>query len=231
VNVARFRQGIQGPELELECVLISSLEEILEPAHARWWVGASVPVGASRPDFLVAAYRPQVQVLAGAARTEIEILSYLHGVRWARQSTVSARLRRPERDIARGLCTLYDSGVVEKTKSAFSLRDAWRDILPEIVTVEVKVANWKRAIQQAILNRVFSHRVYIALPAKIATKVAGYSLLAEFGIGVLALAEGSGVSILRRAPVTGPMVMSYYYRIASIVADDLGGETCSLSYL
>ena len=56
--------------------------------------------------------------------------------------------------------------------------------LTKVIAVEVKVADWKRAIQQAILYRLVADRVYVAIWEDFAHRL-DFDVFRHFGIGVL----------------------------------------------
>ena len=72
-----------------------------------------------------------------------------------------------------------------------------RDILPEVTAIEVKVDNWQRALSQALRNRTFAHRSFIALPVKVAARVRRAPALLQSGIGVIE-------RVLASRPAAGP---------------------------
>jgi hypothetical protein len=73
----------------------------------------------------------------------------------------------------------------------------------EVLGVEVKVSDWKRALAQAVLNRYCFDRSYIALWS---TAISD-TVIAEaenHGVGVIAVAEDS-VRIVSEAPRSYPL--------------------------
>lgn len=54
----------------------------------------------------------------------------------------------------------------------------------EVIAVEVKVSDWKRAVQQAVLYRLVADRVYVAIWEDFVHRV-DFDVLRHFGIGVL----------------------------------------------
>jgi hypothetical protein len=109
---------------------------------------------------------------------------------------------------------LVGIGVVSKQNHSYSLDATWRDILPEIVTVEAKVSNWRRAVDQAGRNRLFAHRSYVALPTAAAKRMQGSDPVRAWGIGIIAVRDDGTVHVLRKARQHSPRVWTYYYQIA-----------------
>lgn len=54
----------------------------------------------------------------------------------------------------------------------------------EVVTVELKISDWKRAFKQALYNTYCSHKSYVAIWHKYFKRI-DRSLFKEYGIGVL----------------------------------------------
>jgi hypothetical protein len=100
-------------------------------------------------------------------------------------------------------------------------------VLPEILTIEVKVADWRRALSQAARNCIFSHRSFVALPEKIASRIRSETLFRELGIGLLSIDASRDVRVLRRARRVTPRAWTYYYSLASLAAGHLGEDSCA----
>jgi hypothetical protein len=106
----------------------------------------------------------------------------------------------------------------------YALSEDWRAVLPEIVTIEVKVGDWRRAVAQAARNRIFAHRSFVALPDQVARRVKTETIFRELGIGLLSVASDNEVRVVRRARRATPKVWFYYYSLAFMAAEHLNGE-------
>jgi hypothetical protein len=72
----------------------------------------------------------------------------------------------------------------------------------EVIGVEVKMTDWRRAIFQALLNRYCVDRSYIALwTGRVTTSVLTEAL--EWGVGVLAI-SATAIEIVQPAPANQP---------------------------
>jgi len=72
----------------------------------------------------------------------------------------------------------------------------------EVIGVEVKMTDWRRAIFQALLNRYCVDRSYIALwTGRVTTNVLSEAI--QWGVGVLAVSATS-IEIVRAAPPNQP---------------------------
>jgi hypothetical protein len=108
--------------------------------------------------------------------------------------------------------------VLSVSDKAFVLPPKWKEILPEIVAVEVKVSDWHRAIEQAARNRIFANRSFVALPEQVALRVRAEPLFRQLGLGLISVIEGGAVRVLRKARRRQPMVWNYYYKLAVVLA-------------
>lgn len=191
---------------------------LISTTDADVWTAASLPLGAGVPDLVVACYHREVLALAHVDISYSEILAYLRVVGRARLGTIAERLRRPERAVRRRLEALVDARALSVSGDVFILPQLWRRILPEIVTIEVKVSDWQRAVEQAARNRIFAHRSYVALPQRTAQRVRTEPLFGRLGLGVIGVTDENTVEIIRKPRRTQPVVWTYYYKLASILA-------------
>lgn len=63
---------------------------------------------------------------------------------------------------------------------------AYDNKFSKIIAVEVKVANWKRALQQAMLYQLCAHQVYVALWSNSLNKI-NLNNFNELGIGLISV--------------------------------------------
>ena len=169
------------------------------------------------PDLVVAVYQPLVAGLAGSGAVETNILAYLRVVGRARPDTIAARLRLSPRTAESRLRILLEADVLTDRSGSVSLTPSCRDILPEVIAIEVKIDNWQRALGQALRNRIFAHRSFIALPETVAARVRRAPALLQSGIGVIAIDEERRATIVKPAASGQPRVWTYYYKLAALV--------------
>lgn len=61
-----------------------------------------------------------------------------------------------------------------------------------IVAIEVKIKNWKRALQQAYRNKLFADYAYVALPKKFSTPaITNIKTFRQAGVGLLVIQENN----------------------------------------
>lgn len=218
MNVACFRPQKNGPESVIENIVANRLPNLFTSEATALWVASSPPIGAGMPDLVAVSYEPQVFALAQVKMPTIHILAYLRAVGDARLETIIGRTGIPQKTTVRYLNDLVEVGAVTRVDDTYSLLPVWRQILPEIVTIEIKVTNWKRAIDQAARNHIFSHRSFIALPDVIAKRIRLEPILRKLGIGLLSVGDDHAVSVVRRSRYHKPRVWRYYYEIAFLAA-------------
>jgi hypothetical protein len=183
------------------------------------WTAASLPVGAGIPDLVAASYSPQVFALAQLEKSNPYLLAYLRAAGPARIETIAARIGVSTRSASRQVGELVAAQVViNVSKTAFVLSPIWRHILPEVITIEVKVSDWQTAVKQAARNRIFSHRAFVALPAAIATRIRKERLVSQLGLGLIAVWGDNTITLLRKPRRRWPIVWAYYYHVASALA-------------
>lgn len=215
--VTYFRPRCTGPEALIEDRVAAHIPALFHGRRQRCWTAASVPLGAGIPDLLIVVYEPLALALADADLSDVHILGYLRAVHSARLDTIATRLRVPPQAMSHRLYRLVEARALRVTGETFALTSSCRDLLPEIITIEVKVGNWQRAAAQARRNRIFSHRSFVALPNAVAARVRCESAFTRFGIGVLSVAQDGSVEVARNARRGRPVVWDYYYQLATLI--------------
>lgn len=79
------------------------------------------------------------------------------------------------------------------------------------IAVELKLRNWKRALQQALVYQLCSDYVYIAVPQSTAQRV-DVEVLREHGIGLLSITDTNCIVALPAfpSPVVNPRYKAIY---------------------
>lgn len=217
-SVTYFQRRRSGPELAVEDCVVERVPELF-PFDQPAWIAGSATVGAGRPDLVLVSYHPQVVALSKLDLSKAQVLAYLRAVRGARLDTIAERTRMRPAEARRTMDMLVDMEAVHGTiEGRFALSPLWRDILPEVITIEVKVSNWSKAVAQAQRNRIFAHRSFVALPDPVAERIQSEAILRQLGIGLLSVSEAGEVRILKSARLHRPSVWIYYYQLASLLA-------------
>lgn len=215
--VTQFRVRREGPEAFIQDIVVDNIPALLSPTDNSW-TAASLPLGAGIPDLVVVSYKPQVFALAQVDLQDAQILAYLRAVGKARLETIAERIGGSPGKLSHRLYNLVEVDAVVSSSNTFSLNPTWRQILPEIVTIEIKVANWQRAIEQAARNKIFAHMSFVALPDKIAQRIRTEPILHKLGIGLISVTEDGNASAIRKPRRNSPSVWTYYYQLATILA-------------
>lgn len=217
-DVTYYRPIRLGPEAVIEAAVARSLGALVAQSCYPTWTAGSLPLGSGMPDLLAVTWQPRVLALADPSIADTSILAYLRAVGCARLDTIVRRLGRSAPSITDVLEGLVSAEVLVRQSDRFKLEPVWRHILPEIVAVEAKVSDWRRAFGQAARNQVFSHRSFVALPDAVARRAVNDPVSRSLGIGVLGVAYDGTVAVLRRAAFLRPRVWAYYYQLAHQVA-------------
>lgn len=225
MEVTYFRPQRPGPESIIENAVARCVPDLFPTDPELRWTAGSLPIGAGAPDLVIVICEPQVFALAQTEMATSEILAYLRAVGRARLDTISSRLRQPREIIIRRLNGLVDAEAVSNNSDTFSLLPRWRHILPEIVTVEAKVSNWRKAIDQASRNRIFAHKSFVALPDRVAKRVQSERIFGTLGLGLLSVDENHEVKVLKQPRIGRPRVWTYYYDLAFLIANHKIGLT------
>lgn len=216
-----FRQLRQGPEAELQHAVSEKLNELFPRSTEPVWVGGSVPLGAGLPDIVRAVYEPELTGLVDADQFTLAVIAYLRAAGRARVETVSTRVGKSVNLVEQQLLYLERARIVAADGHSYSLTETWKNILIEVISIEVKVSDWRKALQQAARNRIFSNKSYIALPYRVAARVRHETSFAERGIGVLGVQDDANVRIIRQARTVKPKAWIYYYTLVSRAAHEL----------
>jgi hypothetical protein len=218
--VTYFRTAKRGPEEIIQKAIVRKIDQLF-PASRRTinWTAGSAAVGAGMPDLTIVSCPPQIFTVARVTIPDAELLSYLKAVNVAGFDKIAKRLGNRRSELRRNLNRLVQAKAICAQRNLFSLTPAWRDIPLEITTIEVKVANWRRALAQAVRNTIFANRSYVAFPDRVAARVRNSPIFRQFGIGVLAVSKNKDVKVVRRARLYRPRVWSYYYRLAVLASN------------
>ena len=219
-----------GPETDLQHQLEYDLESIYDfgKDDCFVWTGGSVPVGAGQPDLIVARCQPEIRKLIYVEAVSHLVLGYVRTVSRARRSTISDRIGYSLKRLESVFDDLEANGILVSNGDTLSMPVVWRCILEDMIAVEVKVSDWRRAAYQALRNTILVHRSYVALPSSVAHRVQNQEVFRTHGIGVLSI-DDTGVRTVRRARRAQPKVWSYYYALAFHASAALGEQKHAIS--
>lgn len=221
-----FRPRRPGPELWLEDAVVADAT-LLVPTAGCVWLGASLYMGMTCPDLTIVEYEPLVSLMSDLTPLQREMLAYLRTIARARIDTIASRLQRTEMAILAELENLLEFGLLAKNGHCLSAIRTRCLPLREVVTVEAKVDRWRIAVQQAARNSMVATRSYVALPENTALRVRSDPSFTRLGVGIIAVARDSGVTVVKRARRSEPAVWRYYYDLATSVGESVRGGLSS----
>lgn len=228
-NVTSYRSLRPGPEAIIQDHVLKRVSDVLTIKSFPHKIMVSMPIGAGLPDITIAAFQPELVQIAGINSSLANVLGYLRVVRCARLETIAHRLNQPEEQLNNHLNSLSQVGVIYNKGTSYFLANHWYAILPEVVTIEVKVSNWRHAVEQAARNMLFCHRSFIAIPSTIGERACSDARVRDLGIGVISVNNDGAIRIHRKARRSKPKVWAYYYKLAISLVNDKGGNSCALS--
>ena len=219
-SVNYFRPRKLGPELIVEDAVIKHVPQLFPNSYERSWMAGSVPIGAGLPDLIIASYNPKVLKLSQTEVSNCCILAHLRVTRFADLASLAKITRLSTKRISNQVEWLLSENVIYSKSKGFFLCPIWSEILPEIVTIEAKVSDWQKAVDQANRNRIFAHRSLIAMPKKVAERIKKEPIFNKLGLGLLAVDEDNNVTVIRKSRRSNPFVWNYYYKLAFLIANN-----------
>jgi len=218
MDVSYFRPRRSGPEAVVEDAVADQIQSIFHHDSLRLWTAGSPSIGAGMPDLVVVSFKPEVLVLSQVEIPTTNIIAYLRAVGTAHADMIIKQVGMSEKTTLQHLNRLIEFQILSKIRDTYSLQPTWKQILTDITTIEVKIQDWKKAIQQALRNRIFANRSYVAFPEKLAQRVLTEPIFTKSNIGLISV-DGDGiVNVLLHARRRKPKVWKYYYEIALLAA-------------
>lgn len=181
------------------------------------------------PDLAVVVFRAQPTELEVLTGTGAQVLAYLRTVRCASADRIAARLCVHSASVQATLGDLTERKIVDCVSGSYRLESAWRRPLREVVSIEAKVSDWRRAVAQAARNRVFSNRSFVALPEPVAMRVRRADVFGLLGVGVIGVSDTGDARIVRPARRQAPSVWAYHYELVGLAAEHSMGSSNAVS--
>lgn len=216
-GITYVRPRRPGPEQKIENTTVLNMLKLLKSESNLLWMGGSVSLGAGMPDIVAAIFKPQLLNLAQTTKPNISVLSYLRATGFAKKETIARKLLLSSGVIEAQLEVFLEIGAIQKKKDAYCVQDSWKYLFSEIVSVEAKVSDWKKAANQAIRNKLFSHYSYVAFPKKVANRVKSEIIFKDNGIGILGI-ESDTMVLIKNAKKSSSFIWEYYYKLAYYIA-------------
>lgn len=104
------------------------------------------------------------------------------------------------------LSYLEENRYIEKVDNKYLYKiNGWVPLTSEIIAIEAKLTNWKRAFLQANRYKSFADKVYIAMPEN-KSHLVDKDLLTSHGVGLFSFDESNGLTELVKAKKTNESV-------------------------
>jgi len=197
----------EGPEREL---VTSFLSRGIRQRHRGAYVTAFVEprLETGFPDIVIAHWRPRAFAGWNNSRpplgaTDVRILHFLHGVRGADMETLCRMLDPRQARLADSLERLQLAQLVRLRGDVWVPRALSRTFgIRDLIAVEAKVRDWRRALEQASLNKWFASRSYVLMPiSSVGDSVLRHAK--DLGVGVIARCDDEEMKELLESPVDG----------------------------
>lgn len=219
-----------GPELAIQDAAIHIGPSLLRSHRFSVWKAGSARIGAGYPDVLIVSYRAATRNLAGTNEAVWKVLAYLRVVRAARRITIAKRCSIPLSRVDRAISHLKSAGALRADGNAIALKQDWKNLLPEVVSIEAKVGNWRGAFSQAMRNALFSTQSYIALNERSAQLALRDHTFRRSHIGVISVNKSGEAELLKPAKERPLKLLVYYYMIGARIANEASERTRALQY-
>lgn len=202
-----------GPEQALVRHVSRWLEKSV-PSSAVW-IGLDMPVGSGIPDIVAFCSDARISPTFRPHELDSAILAFVREKSSARCSAVMRQFASIDAEylISRIEC-LAVNGLLETSEDPIMLNKSYNGITQQVVTVEVKISNWKIALKQAKRNQLFSTRAFVALPQQTACRIAKSKEFTDLtSIGILSVDDDGEVDCIHSGRTLEPVLWSYFYSI------------------
>lgn len=190
-------------ERDLISVVIEQINHFMEGTNV--FASTELPIGAGTVDIVAGkitrAHRARNHV--SLASFEAYILAHLYFKQRLKASTVARKVDLPLQDVENTLIRLCDKGYCVTSNQCY-LRS--KTFVDGLIAIEGKIKNWRRALQQASRNRLFSSQSFVALDAKYSKPaLKQIDLFREARVGLAIVFREGQVSVLYKPPKSRPL--------------------------
>lgn len=165
-----FRNPTKGVESDLVESFIAGLRRTLPDRDYALFVEPKMPTG--YPDCVLVEYDPRnysrwTRRRHALSDDEMRVLSLLHPQRGLRVSSLVRKTGLSDRRVRRILDSLVENGDVICSEAGFyqAVNAGLRGVR-SILSVEAKVRDFERVVDQAAVNRTFSNESYVLMPQR-----------------------------------------------------------------
>lgn len=191
-------------EIDMAWGVLAKLGELWRSTSPYDWVAAEVPTASSIADVAAARFDPGVlaarvgdHARAVTLPLRVRTLDAIANRGISRITTLASRMGSNPKALSYStLRPLAADGWVKIDEGRVFMVRAWRPLCTEVMTVEMKLSDWRGALGQARSQARSANRVWVVLPEKTGKTIA--NALPEFrenGIGLATLASDDTLRI------------------------------------
>lgn len=192
----RLRKARSGPELEMVRAALAAGLPFSWSAEAVTFQEPELPSGA--PDLVLLRMSAELQdASASLSERELKLLQYISSARKAQLVDLVDLLRWSQRSATGIVDALESQGFVVVHNDCLALTTKAKSFLArEIVAIEAKINDWRRALVQAQRNHWFASQSYVLLRGTVSS--ATIDAACDSGVGILHF-DGNKARVLVRA--------------------------------
>lgn len=170
----KFRKEKSGPEADLVNEFLSYYSKLFDKENLEYSILTEVYAEVGIPDILIVAWDKKQKEnwtpeRNNLKRQDLKILHHVSsfGKRGTRISKIKEQLGFECRSVETSLKNLKVANLISEDKKKKIIRILNLDevfFIKQIISIEAKMTNWKKAFYQARLNENFSSHSYVLLP-------------------------------------------------------------------
>jgi hypothetical protein len=213
-----------GPEADLEDAVVENAHTLFHVPRRLTCILGSLRIGNGLPDLTIIRCKSDVRVLSDLTHQQTLILGYMRAVNRVSAKTLADRLQLRKAVVETSLSGMADKSLIRGDLRSYQIAPRLRDVVDQIISVEAKCNNWKRAVAQAVRNTVFANLSYVALPEAQAIRARDSLVRQKLGIGIISINSERNAQIYVRARAQTSLLWRYYFDLASEAARSLNTE-------
>lgn len=168
-------------------------------------VSTELPVGAGVVDIVAGQIKDCSRkefCYQTLTRTQAYILSHLYYKRRLKLTTIARRTELPIEFVKNTLITLCQGGYCIASGQCY----VRTSLVTSLIAIEGKIRDWKRALQQAIRNQLFSSQSFVAIDAKYSQPALKNILLfKKHHIGLAIVFRSGSIQVVYSPPNSHPL--------------------------
>lgn len=210
----RFKRSKEGPELSLIRSFVENIERIFCPEGLVFEIFEEPYIETAIPDIVIAFWDENLfncswdEARNLLEKQDIKILHHLYLTnKTLGTAALRADLGYSERELEKTIERLTQSGLLHENPQGFKSRSGGEIFFVKtIISIEAKIKNWKKAFEQAWLNKSFASESYVLLPKnKISPQLIAYAK--KVGVGLIG--HNDEDSIVSQKPAREEIPSSY----------------------